>query len=69
MKQRIIIPDKITQSVFDLPCVECIAKFAGVWYLKLYPWYMEDERMVRAHIGDTLEQIDDETWRLIPKKP
>ena len=63
MKQRITIPDKVTQSIFSLPCVHSIKK-STVWGIE---YYIIDEGF--AHPGDSLIADKNGKWHLERRKP
>ena len=63
MKQRITIPDKVTHSIFSLPCVVGVIKngFTGIEYhvrLGVNIWTSA------VYPGDILEEDDNGTWHL-----
>ena len=67
MKQSIILPNRISHTVFKLPCVESVHKsYKSVnLYYCLYRWMMVDEnQLTLAFPGDTLIEEDDGRWRL-----
>jgi hypothetical protein len=68
MKQRIKIPDKVTHTVFSLPCVVAVMKdkHVGVEYhvrLEGRTWTSA------AYPGDTLIEDDKGVWHLERRRP
>lgn len=70
MIQRITIPNKVTQGLFELPCVMSINKNQRKgFHILLYPhriegFYLTDHFPI-AYPGDTLEELDNGKWRII----
>ena len=70
MKQRITIPKKVTQGLFELPCVMSINNNQRKgFHILLYPHRMEGyditDHFPTAFPGDTLEELDNGKWRII----
>ena len=70
MIQRITIPNKVTQGLFELPCVMSINKnHRKGFYILLYPHRIEGfditDHFPTAFPGDTLEELDNGKWRII----
>ena len=66
MKQSIIVPQRLSPTVFNLPCVDSAMK-SGIdgTYYHLISWYMADDyQPLFAHPGDTLIEEDDGKWRV-----
>ncbi len=73
MKQRITIPKKVTQGLFELPCVMSINKNQRKgFHILLYPHRIEGfditDHFPTAFPGDTLEELDNGKWRIIMKE-
>ena len=70
MIQRITIPNKVTQGLFELPCVMSINKnHHKGFHILLYPNRIEGfditDHFPTAFPGDTLEELDNGKWRII----
>lgn len=68
MKQSIIIPKRITNTVFSLPCVSGVNKSGmkdehPVYHMLAYMMADEDQPLF-AVPGDTLIEEDDGKWRV-----
>lgn len=60
MKQRIIIPDRITAGIFNLPCVHSIRKSGGSFVC-----YIIDEGYAKP--GDALVEDGKGRWHIEKK--
>ena len=68
MKQSIIIPERVTHSVFNLSCVEGVHKSGmpdqrPVYHMLAY-MMADDNQSLFATAGDTLIEEDDGKWRV-----
>lgn len=68
MRQRIIIPNKVTSTLFDLPCVGGVNKSGmtdkhPVYHLLTY-MMADDDQPLFAVPGDTLIEEDGGKWRV-----
>lgn len=73
MKQRIKIPNRVSHTLFSLPCVQAICKnHRKGFHILLYPHRVEGydvtDYLLTAFPGDTLEELDNGKWRLIIRK-
>lgn len=70
MKQIIIVPNQVTATFFNLPCIDSAHKVpsGSVTYL-LSPLHTVGGDLRYANPGDTLIEEDNGKWRVeIPKK-
>ena len=67
MKQRIIIPNRISHTIFSLPCVEMAGKTPDG--MLVYVIITPDGSLQPAFPGDTLIQEDDGSWHIEDKRP
>lgn len=70
--KRYIIPETISEEIFNLECVSSINKSgqSGVkFYLTLLSSKMDENsnQWHFAHIGDTLVHLDNDKWKLEKK--
>ena len=58
-KQIIDVPDRVTETFFNLPCVHSVYKYKGsiLWYIK-----RESNTIQFAHPGDLLCQLQTGDW-------
>ena len=62
MKQIIVVPNKITASFFELPCIKSAEKNNNdTWYI-LDKEYMVTGELETAWPGDTLQELDNGKW-------
>ena len=65
MRQEIIVPDKVTTTYFDLPCINSVHKFAdGTPRFLLHPSETINRDWQHADPGDTLIEEDNGKWRV-----
>ena len=63
MRQRITLPDKVTHSIFSLPCVICFWKSKKHAY-GIIAEFGKDKEPDDAYPGDTLIEDDNGIWHL-----
>lgn len=65
MKQSIIVPNQVTTSFFNLPCIEGAYEdnYGIVRYL-IRPKYTYNGDYLTAYPGDTLIEEDNGKWRV-----
>lgn len=71
MKQTITLSDRISPTVFKLPCVASAHKSGldDCPYYHLFGWYMvDDEQPITVGPGDILIEEDNGKWRVEKKK-
>ena len=65
MKQSIIVPNKLTATFFNLPCVSSAHKESdGSAYYFLHPDFTTTGDWCYANQGDTLIEEDNGKWRV-----
>lgn len=69
MKQSIIVPNQVTTSFFNLPCIEGAYKnqYDVVRYL-IRPEYTYNGDYLTAYPGDSLVEYNNGKWNVISKK-
>ena len=71
MKQSIIVPQRLSPTVFNLPCVASAHKSGldSCPYYHLFGWHMvDDEQPITVGPGDILIEEDNGKWRVEKKK-
>ena len=65
MKQSIIVPNQVTTTFFNLPCIDSAHKVpsGSVTYL-LSPCHMVGGDLIHACTGDILIEEDNGKWRV-----
>ena len=66
MKQSIIVPNQVTATFFNLPCVSSAHKRQdGTYYLLLHAATTTTGLWEQAECGDTLVEEDNGEWKVI----
>jgi len=62
-----LIPETISEEIFNLPCVNSICKSGESFIYVCMAYRMDDNRFHYAHPGDTLLELENGNWLLIKK--